>query len=146
MSDAAHPTPYLELGGEAVLRNLVERFYGHMDAMTETAAIRAIHPTDLAGSKYKLFKFLSGWLGGPNLYREQFGHPRLRMRHALFAIGPSKSEQWLLAMGRALNETPMDGVLRERLFQALTQTARHMINRPHRTVHPSASAEYFPCE
>lgn len=123
-------TPYTLLGGEAALRALVERFYGYMETMPELAAVRAMHPADLSGSKQKLFMFLSGWLGGPPLYWEAFGHPRLRMRHLPFVIGRGDSEQWLAAMRRALRETPMDGVFREKLYAALTQTAHHMVNQP----------------
>jgi hemoglobin len=130
MTAAAPQTPYQLLGGEPALRNLVERFYGYMDTLPEAAPIRAMHPRDLSGSKDKLFKFLSGWLGGPDLYWQQFGHPRLRMRHFPFSIGPAESDQWLLCMRKALDETPMEPVLRERLLEALTQTARHMISRP----------------
>ncbi|MCU0734135.1 MAG: group II truncated hemoglobin [Methylotetracoccus sp.] len=130
MPNAEHLTPYQRLGGEAALRGLVDRFYGYMDTMSETATVRGMHPEDLTGSKDRLFKFLSGWLGGPNLYREEFGHPRLRMRHFPFSIGRAEAEQWLSAMRKALNDTPMDASLREKLFAALTQTAHHMINRP----------------
>lgn len=130
MNSTKPDTPYELLGGAAGLRALVERFYGYMDTMQEARAIRALHPEDLSGSKEKLFMFLSGWLGGPNLYWEQYGHPRLRMRHLPFAIGRSESEQWLAAMRKALDDTPMDAEFREKLFAALTQTAHHMINQP----------------
>lgn len=130
MNDVIEPTPYRLLGGETGLRSLVEHFYGLMDTLPEAASIRAMHPRDLAGSKDKLFKFLSGWLGGPNLYQEEFGHPRLRMRHFPFAIGPDAVDQWLICMREALNRIDVDPSLRERLFSALTQTARHMMNTP----------------
>lgn len=129
-NDADPVTPYTLLGGQTGLRDLVERFYRHMETMSETAGIRAMHPIDLSGSKEKLFMFLSGWLGGPNLYWEAYGHPRLRMRHLPFTIGRAESEQWLAAMRRALDDTPMDASLRERLFAALTQTAHHLRNQP----------------
>lgn len=57
-------TPYERLGGEAVVRRLVNRFYGLMDTLPEARGIRALHPADLGSSREKLFKFLSGWLGG----------------------------------------------------------------------------------
>jgi len=130
MNDESVSSPYALLGGEAGLRALVERFYGHMDALSEAAPIRAMHPRDLTGSKDKLFKFLSGWLGGPNLYWDEFGHPRLRMRHFPFRIGPAAVDQWLLCMRAALDETDADPVFKEKLFAALAQTARHMMNQP----------------
>lgn len=129
MSSLPVITPYELLGGEAVLHDLVERFYGHMDTLPESSVIRAMHAPDLAGAKDKLFKFLSGWLGGPNLYWEEFGHPRLRMRHFPFSIGTSERDQWMLCMAKALDDTPMPAELRQALLQAFTQTADHMINR-----------------
>lgn len=130
MNDPETQSTYLLLGGETALRELVDRFYHYMDTLAEAKPIRKLHPPDLAGSADKLFKFLSGWLGGPNLYQEEFGHPRLRMRHFPFSIGPAESEQWLLCMRQALDDVPMDTRFREHLFEALSQTARHMINRP----------------
>ncbi|HYE33847.1 group II truncated hemoglobin [Methylocaldum sp.] len=122
-------TPYQLVGGETAVRGLVERFYGYMDTMSEAHDIRAMHPADLTGSKDKLFKFLSGWLGGPDLYCEEFGHPRLRMRHFPFSIGTKERDQWLLCMFKALDDMPLNSVLRESLARAFTQTADHMINR-----------------
>ena len=125
----SQPTAYELLGGEEVLKELVRQFYHNMDQFSEAAPIRQMHPADLATSESKLFKFLSGWLGGPNLYIEEFGHPRLRMRHLPFAIGESERDQWLLCMQQALNDTVPDDNLRQWLYQALAQTASHMINR-----------------
>ena len=72
---------YDQLGGEDGLRSIVERFYGVMDELPETAGIRKMHPADLSASAEKLFMFLSGFFGGPQLYINTFGHPRLRARH-----------------------------------------------------------------
>ena len=57
-----------------------------------------------------LYKFLSGWFGGPPLYIRERGHPRLRMRHAAFAIGPAERDQWMLCMHQALTEQVADDV------------------------------------
>lgn len=122
---------YELLGGEAGLERLVRRFYALMDELPEAAGIRALHGSTLEGSQSKLFKFLSGWLGGPNLYWAEYGHPRLRMRHFPFAIGPHERDQWMLCMNRALDECVSHPLLRERLREALGQTADHMINQPH---------------
>jgi len=89
-------TAYDLLGGEKVLRELVHRFYEVMDTMSEAKSLRSIHPVNLQGSEDKLFMFLSGWLGGPNLFMEKFGHPRLRARHLPFKIGKSERDQWML--------------------------------------------------
>jgi hemoglobin len=129
MSSLPVITPYELLGGESALRELVERFYGYMDSLPEAAEIRAMHAPDLAGAQDKLFKFLSGWLGGPDLFWQEFGHPRLRMRHFPFGIGARARDQWMLCMGKALDDMRMDPALREFLFQAFAKTADHMINR-----------------
>lgn len=129
MQEPVIQTPYQRLGGEEVLHELVERFYGYMDTLPEAAPIRAMHADELAGAKSKLFKFLSGWLGGPDLFMQEFGHPRLRARHFPFSIGVPERDQWLLCMRRALDDIPLDGPFREALFEALARTAHHMINR-----------------
>lgn len=122
-------TPYRLLGGEPAVRELVERFYGYMETLDEARAIRAMHAADLGPARDKLFKFLSGWLGGPNLYWEEFGHPRLRMRHLPFPIGPAQRDQWMLCMGKALDDMALSGELRAALYDAFARTADHMVNR-----------------
>lgn len=130
MNEPAPQTPYALIGGEESLRMLVNRFYDYMDRSQQARPIREMHPPDLAESRAKLFKFLSGWLGGPNLYWKEYGHPRLRARHLPFAIGRAEAQQWLDCMRKALDETPMDDGLREPMFKALTDIALHMINQP----------------
>lgn len=122
-------TPYELLGGERAVRALVDRFYDLMDTMPEAAAIRALHPADLSGSRDKLYKFLSGWLGGPSLYIEQYGHPMLRARHLPFAIGAAERDAWMLCMNRALDEHNVDPMIRTQLTSALYRVADHMRNR-----------------
>ena len=72
-------TPYEKLGGAPALQQLTQRFYELMDELPEAWGIRQIHPENLAGSQQSLFEFLSGWLGGPQLFMEKRGHPRLRI-------------------------------------------------------------------
>lgn len=122
------PTPYQRLGGEAALRLLVGRFYQNMNNLPEARGIRKMHGADLGGAADKLFKFLSGWLGGPDLFVQEYGHPRLRARHLPFRIGPGERDQWMFCMDKALDDTDMDAELREMLRAALAQTATHMIN------------------
>lgn len=122
-------TPYELLGGEAVLRRLVRRFYEIMDSEASTQSIRQMHPKDLAISEEKLFLFLSGWLGGPSLYVEKYGHPRLRMRHMPFKIGISERDQWLFCMQKAMDEIPMEPELRAKLDEAFFNTANFMRNQ-----------------
>jgi hemoglobin len=122
------PSHYEQLGGDATVRALVERFYALMDALPEARAIRALHPADLASSKEKLYLFLSGWLGGPPLYAQKHGHPMLRARHLPFAIGPAERDQWMLCMNRALADVVADERLRAELSGALARVAEHMRN------------------
>ncbi|MDO9451210.1 MAG: group II truncated hemoglobin [Rugosibacter sp.] len=122
-------TPYALLGGETAVRHLVNRFYALMDIRPEAQGIRRLHPQDLAGSEEKLFMFLSGWLGGPQLFIEKYGHPRLRQRHLPFAIGTDEASQWMDCMRQALAETTTNEALRAQLGIALTELALHMRNR-----------------
>ncbi len=121
-------TPYQILGGEDKLHELVDHFYDHMDNLFETRSIRQMHAKSLKGSREKLFLFLSGWLGGPDLYIEKYGHPMLRRRHMPFSIGKKESEQWLLCMQKAMDDMAIDGDLRSLLNQSFRQTAEHMHN------------------
>ena len=124
------PTFYEQLGGEEGLRQMVDRFYDLMSELPETQAIRALHPDDLTDSRNKLFKFLSGFFGGPSLYIEEYGHPRLRARHLPFPIGEDERDQWLLCMNRAIDELVDDPLLVSQLKMTFFRTADHMRNRP----------------
>jgi hemoglobin len=136
------PTPYARLGGEARLRELVDRFYDYMDSLPETRDIRALHANSLRVSRDKLYMFLSGWLGGPALYIEKYGHPRLRARHLPFPIGERERDQWLLCMKNALEDMQLEESFKEELYTAFQRTADHMRNRsehssdPHLKVSP----------
>lgn len=117
------------LGGETAVRRLVDRFYDLMDELPEAWEIRKLHPSDMNGSRDKLFKFLSGWLGGPPLYVSEYGHPRLRARHLPFPINTQARDQWLLCMNQALDEQVADKRLNAALKIAFAQTADHMRNK-----------------
>lgn len=121
-------THYERLGGDAAVRTLVDRFYDLMDALPEARTVREMHPADLTLSREKLYEFLSGWLGGPALYVEKYGHPRLRARHLHARIGPAERDQWMLCMRGALAETVADDALRRELEQAIGRVAVHMRN------------------
>ena len=116
------------VGREPGVRTLVDRFYDFMDSLPEAATIRALHPADLSTSRDKLYWFLVGWLGGPQLYVERFGHPRLRARHLPFPIGTAERDAWLLCMQRALVETVPDEEIKTFMMRALTSVADHMRN------------------
>jgi len=116
------------VGGETAVRALVDRFYDLMELEPAYAPLRALHPSTLDGSRDKLHWFLCGWLGGPDHYIERFGHPRLRARHLPFAIGMAERDQWMDCMRRAMLETELDPVLRQRLDASFMNTADWMRN------------------
>ncbi len=122
-------TPYEAIGGDAEVRALVDSFYDQMDRDPQFKVIRELHPDDLSDSRDKLDEFLCGWLGGPQRYIEKRGHPRLRMRHATFAIGERERDQWLECMGRAMDERGIEGDLRRFLNQRFAQVADFMRNQ-----------------
>jgi len=122
-------TAYELLGGDAAVRALVDRFYDLMDLEAAYRDLRAIHPPELTGSRDKLYWFLSGWLGGPDLYIERFGHPRLRARHLPYPIGIRERDQWLACMGQAMGELGVDEAMQQRLAAAFSNTADWMRNR-----------------
>jgi hemoglobin len=122
-------SPYDALGGDAGVRELVDRFYHYMDTLPEAAGIRRLHPDDLNGSIEKLYLFLSGWFGGPSLYIEKYGHPRLRARHLPFPIGDEERDQWMLCMDKALSDMPIEDDMRRQLHKAFSDMADHMRNR-----------------
>ena len=133
-SDTPKPsTPFEQLGGIDGVRALVDRFYDLMDLEPDFAELRALHPATLDGSRDKFAWFLTGWLGGPDLYIERFGHPRLRARHLPYPIGVSARDQWLTCMGLAMAEIGEAGgftpQMRERLMISFANTADHMRNR-----------------
>lgn len=121
-------TLYDRLGGAPAVRALVDRFYALMDELPEAYTARRIHPESLSGSADSLFKFLSGWFGGPPLFVQERGHPRLRMRHAPYRIGRVERDEWMLCMRTALDEQVADQALRCTLARAFEDMADHMMN------------------
>ncbi len=119
---------YERLGGDQGVRRLVNRFYDLMESRPEAQGIRKMHAESLDGSREKLYMFLSGWLGGPGLYIEKYGHPRLRARHLPFAIGEAERDAWMLCMSLALDEMALEPMLCDHLKQSLWKTADHMRN------------------
>ncbi len=120
-------TPFDAIGGEARVRELTDAFYDRMD--TEAYAhLRALHDDDLAESRDKLFMFLCGWMGGPQLYIERFGHPRLRMRHAHVTINEQGANEWIACMGEAMDSLGVEGDLRTFLDARFAHTANFMRN------------------
>ncbi|MGV8891561.1 MAG: group II truncated hemoglobin [Burkholderiaceae bacterium] len=120
---------YVALGGETALQTLVQRFYILMDTLPLARALRALHPADLTKTSAHLFMFLSGWLGGPQLYAERFGQPRLRHAHATFVVDAAARDAWMDCMTQALHEQVSDAALRTQLIAAFYKTADFLCNQ-----------------
>lgn len=127
--DPTQSNAYDLIGGEATIRQIAQRFYQEMRTRPETQALLAIHPPALDESEQKLFEFLSGWLGGPQLFTQRRGAPMLRARHLNFAIDDTMRDQWLLCMDAALKQTIKNAEHRRVIYQAISQLADHMRNQ-----------------
>lgn len=120
---------YLRLGGEAVLREFVDHLYDYMVMTPEVDHVRKMHSADLTHARDRLFMFLSGMLGGPALYMEAFGHPRLRRKHLQFEIGNNERDQWLACAQYAADQLDISAYLNEELMKELTAMADHLRNK-----------------
>lgn len=132
---------YEMLGGEQGLRSLVNRFYDIMDSSPEAVKIRSFHARSLKQSREKLFMFLSGWSGGPQLYVQKYGHPRLRMRHMPFPIGSVERDQWLWCMNKALDQGDYDPRVVEFLKMRFADVADFMRNQLEGLITPDVSTD-----
>ena len=121
------------LGGEPEatnqIRKIVEAFYDVMDSDEKAKTIRLMHPEDLTSSREKLFMFLTGWTGGPQLYTERYGHPFLRRRHLPFKIGEEERDQWIYCMTKGLLNLKMEEEKIKALLNALYPIADFIRNQ-----------------
>lgn len=122
-------TLYQAVGGEPTIRALSRRFYELMDTLPEASHVRAVHPPTLEGSEAKFYDYMTGYLGGPPLYTDKHGHPRLRSRHFVAEIGPAEREEWLLCFRQALEETVPHPKLRALIWEPIERLALHMQNK-----------------
>jgi hemoglobin len=122
-------TLYQQIGGDDKLRELVDRFYDLMDLEPQFAALRAMHPTTLEGSREKLYRFLSGWSGGPDIYTQKYGAPFLRARHLPFPIGAKERDEWLTCMLLAMRDLGYGEKKEDLLLEAFFGTADWMRNK-----------------
>lgn len=127
--EAQQTTIYEKIGGAATVGRLADRFYELMDSVAQFKELRAMHPESLAGSRDKLYKFLSGWFGGPDLFVQEFGHPMLRARHMPFAIGTLERDQWVACMVLAMEDVGIDVDVRKVLLNNFFNTADFMRNK-----------------
>jgi hemoglobin len=129
MTDGARPRTLFDIiGGQPTVDRLVEAFYRRMDTLPEAAELRAMHHPDLTMTIDVLKRYLGEWMGGPNLYSAERGHPRLRMRHMKFVIGPAERDAWMLCMRGALEETIPDAFIRDQIADPLAKLADFMRN------------------
>ena len=125
MSEMDETDVYGQIGEEGFAR-LVRAFYAQVPADPILGAMYPKH--DLAGAEERLRDFLVGRFGGPPRYIEQRGHPRLRMRHMPFKIGPIERDAWLRCMRVAVDEAGLDDAHRAQLWQYLQYAAISMMN------------------
>lgn len=122
----AASTPFEELGGGERVEALANAFYDKVEESSPT--LSSMLPADTTRSRHKLALFLTGWMGGPPLYWEERGHPRLRMRHAPFAIDDFAADEWMRCMAAALEDVGAPPDLHAFLVEELGNAARHLRN------------------
>lgn len=117
---------YAEVGGAPVFEGIVSRFY---EQVAGSDVLRPLYPEeDLGPAQDRLLMFLEQYWGGPRTYSDQRGHPRLRMRHAPFRIGPIERDAWLACMRVAVDGADLDDAHESRLWQYLQYAAASMVN------------------
>jgi hemoglobin len=120
------PTFYDQVGGHETFARLVRRFY---EGVAGDEPLRALYPEpDLAAAEQRLLLFLEQYWGGPTTYSDQRGHPRLRMRHAPYAVTPDQRDRWLLHMRTAVDELGLAPELHDQLWDYLERAAHAMVN------------------
>ena len=121
------PTLYDLVGGEETFRRLVARFYA---GVRDDPVLRPLYPEqDLGPAEERLRMFLVQYWGGPRTYQQRRGHPRLRMRHAPFAIGPAERDAWLRHMREAVESLQLPPEYEQPLWNYLETAAYSMQNQ-----------------
>jgi hemoglobin len=127
-AEAEAPSLFVQAGGMPFFEALVGRFYA---AVAGDPILRPLYPeAALAPAQHRLTLFLAQYWGGPTTYDQERGHPRLRMRHAPFAIGPIERDRWLLHMRASIESSGAEASVRSRLHDYVTAAAEAMRNRP----------------
>lgn len=120
-------TLYELVGGSAWFESLVGRFYA---GVADDPVLRPLYPDDLSDAHAHLAGFLIQYWGGPGTYSEERGHPRLRMRHIPFAIGPAERDAWYRHMEAAVQAGGLDPEVEQHVLAYFKRAADHMVNRP----------------
>lgn len=120
-------TFYDEIGGEATITAIVHRFY---EGVAADPYLRALYPEEDLGPAEERFRlFLIQYWGGPSTYSEQRGHPRLRMRHAPFAVTPKAKEHWLTHFRAGLDSVALPPEQDAQFWEYVTHAAQFMVNQ-----------------
>jgi hemoglobin len=118
---------YAQIGGAETFRRLVAHFYA---SVRRDPVLRPLYPQDdWDGAETRLRLFLEQYWGGPRTYSQERGHPRLRMRHAPFAIGTAERDAWLSNMRAAVDSLELPAEQDATLWGYLEMAARSMQNR-----------------
>ena len=120
-------TVFEVVGGQSFFDALVERFYARVEL---DPTLRPLYPDDLEPGRRALALFLGQYWGGPPVYSEEKGHPRLRMRHAPFRIDAAARDAWLTAMLAAVDEADAPQVALEAMREYFEMASTAMINQP----------------
>ncbi len=118
------PIVFKEIGEEKLYR-MIDIFYSYV---AEDDRMNFLFPDDLTETAYKQKLFQTQFLGGPNLYNQEYGHPMMKMRHMPFRITPKAKEAWLENMEKAMNDVELDSELKSYMMARYTMTANHMVN------------------
>jgi hemoglobin len=120
------PSFYDQIGGEPTFRKIVDEFYA---GVADDPVLRPLYPdADLGPAAERLRLFLMQYWGGPSTYSERRGHPRLRLRHAPFRVGPQERDAWLRHMRRAVDSVNLEPEAAETLWNYLERAAYFMVN------------------
>lgn len=106
---------------------MIDAFYARV---AKHPKLKPIFPDDLSETARKQKQFMTQYLGGPNLYSNEHGHPMMKARHSPFPITPARAQAWLECMSEAMDEVELTGKFRETFYQRLVLTAHHMVNQP----------------
>ncbi|MEE9491998.1 MAG: group II truncated hemoglobin [Gammaproteobacteria bacterium] len=120
---------YEQIGGEQPLRDFVIRLYEYMDSLLEVKPVRDMHSHSMEEAGERLFRFMSGWLGGPPLYQQTYGPPRLRRRHMHIPIGNAERDQWLLCAQKSIDDMDWPDADKNALMFRLQEMANHLRNQ-----------------
>lgn len=129
-SSKPDPTPFEQIGGQLTVDRIIDLFYDRMDSLPQARIIRVMHPEDLGATRAVLKRYLAEWLGGPQAYSQERGHPRLRARHLPFSIGDAERDAWMSCMRGAVEDVIADVAIREWILEKLLGVATWMRNRP----------------